>query len=91
MRKYLNACVLALALSACGSGTVVKERIVKVSVPVSQPCVVGIKPEKVASLKEKYPDWYDKSPKQKAELAAMQALERQSHGDQLEAATSACQ
>ena len=89
MRKIISIAAL-FALSACGTGTVVKERIVKVSVPVSQPCIIGERPAAILSLKEKYPDWYEKSPKQQAELFAIHLVEKDAYGISLFAVTSAC-
>lgn len=91
-------CVLSLA--ACG-GTVVQERPVSVNIPLPQPCVEGTRPAKVATLKQKYSDeqWppagAPKGPngmdiKQKSAAMGKQAIENREHGEDLDAATSAC-
>lgn len=80
----------ALALAACGGGTVVENRPEVVKVPVTVPCVSGERPAAPESLKAKHPDWESYSVKQKAEYAAAQALRHQSYGQELDAATSAC-
>lgn len=86
----LSLLLLALLLSACGPRVIYKDRVQTVSVPVSTPCVSGTRPEPVKPLKEKYPDWYEKSPKQQAELFAMHAIEQANYALSLNAATSAC-
>ena len=80
----------ALALAACGGGTVIENRPEVVKVPVTVPCVASERPAAPESLKEKHPDWAGYSVKQKAEYAAAQALRHQSYGQELNAATGAC-
>lgn len=87
----LSILFIALMLSACSPRVIYKDRVQTVSVPVTTPCVSGERPATVKSLKEKYPDWYEKSPKQQAELFALQVIEQNSYGITLDAATSACQ
>lgn len=82
--------ILAFVLAACGPRVIYKDRVETVSVPVLQPCVSGPRPDPVKTLREKYPDWYEKSPKQQAELLAMQIIEHANHSVTLNAATSAC-
>jgi hypothetical protein len=88
MRNVISIAAL-LALSACG-GTIVQDRPVTVKVPVTVPCVSGERPAAVSSLKTNQPDWYGLSVKQKAELAAAQALRHKSYGEAENAVTSAC-
>jgi hypothetical protein len=70
---------------------VVQDRPTVVKVPVTVPCVSGERPLAIIPLKEQYPDWQDKTPKQKAELVAAQALHHKSYGQELGAATGACE
>lgn len=88
------AVVLAMvvfALAGCTTRTVYKDRPVNVSVPVAQPCA-GERPATVATLRERYGDaqWQAMDARQKAAAVGMQALDRQTYGEQLEAATAAC-
>lgn len=88
MRKLL---ILALfSLTACGP-TVVKDRPVRVNVPVTQPCATT-RPEPPLILKQAYPDaqWAEMDVKMKAAAVGRQTLLRQSYGEQLYAATAAC-
>lgn len=79
-----------MILTACGTGTVIQDRVQTVSVPVTVPCVSGERPAPVESLESKHPDLYEKSLKQKAELAAAQAGRHKNYGQELNAATLAC-
>lgn len=88
MRLFLL--IFTLLLAGCQSRVIYKDRVVTVTKPVATPCVSGERPPAVKSLKEKYPDWYEKSPKQQAELFALQVIEENSYGKLLDAATSAC-
>lgn len=81
------ACLALLCLSACGH--TVQDRPVSVSVPVPQPCA-GQRPAEVIALRDKTPDWDQLDVRQKAALVAKQGLERQTYGEQLNAATAAC-
>lgn len=84
--------VMAGALAACGNpGTIVRDRPVEVRVPVPQPCA-SERPAKVVPLKEKIPreQWDERDVRQKAAAVAAQALEHQTYGEQLDAATAAC-
>ena len=83
--------IAALSLSACNSPVVVKDRPQIVSKPVTVPCVSGKRPDAVPSLKQQHPDWYSYTPKQKTEYAAAQGLRHQSYGQEVNAATGACQ
>jgi len=87
MLKY--ALIPLLFLTGCGS-TVVQDRPTKVSVPVTVPCVSGVRPEAVASLKELHPDWDKYSFKQKTEYFAVWALQNRNYGQGLASATGAC-
>ena len=87
--KYPIA-AFGLVLASCGQGTVIQDRPVSVSVPVTVPCVAGERPAPPESLKSKHPGWNSYSVKQKAEYAAAQALRHQSYGQELNAATGAC-
>jgi len=88
--KYAPLAMIAL-LCACGGSTVVENKPVRVSIPVTIPCVSGERPTPVDPLKSAHPDWFGYTPKQKAEYAAAQALRHQSYGQELNAATGACQ
>lgn len=90
MHKALSIALVGL-LAACGGSTVVENRPEVVKVPVTVPCVSGERPAAPVALKEGHPDWYGYSVKQKAEYAAAQALRHQSYGQELNAATGACQ
>ncbi len=85
----MRSLILILALTGCG-GTVVKERIVTVNVPVSVPCRSGDNPAAVASLKSQHPRWAGYTVKQKAALVAAQALAHKSYGQGVTAVTSGC-
>lgn len=88
MLKY--ALIPMLLLAGCGS-TVVQDRPPpRVSVPVTVPCVSGVRPEVIESLKAKHPNWESYSFKQKTEYFAVWALENRNYGQALEAATGAC-
>lgn len=91
MRSILLAVLIAPALAACPSPTIVKDRVETVSVPVIQKCAAD-KPAPVPPLRDRIDAaaWEALSLKQKAETTAAQGLRRLSHGDALAAATSAC-
>jgi hypothetical protein len=89
--RHLISATLLLALAACGSGVTVQERPVRVSVPVTVPCVSGERPAEVTPLKQQPLDWSGYTVKQKAELAGAQALRHKSYGSALQASTGACQ
>ena len=88
----LFSCVSALGGCAQRSQPAA-ERIVRVSVPVTVPCVSGKRPDAVPPLSVAIPraQWEGLSPKQKSEAVAAQALRHQNRADALEAATGACQ
>lgn len=88
--KYAYIPLIAL-LGACGGPVIIKDKPTRVSVPVTVPCVSGERPAQPQPLKDRRPDWYSLTPKQKAEIAAAQALRHQSYGQALNAATGACQ
>ena len=90
MRKALSIALVGV-LGACGGSAVVENRPERVSIPVTVPCVSGERPSAPEILKAKHPDWAGYSVKQKAEYAAAQALRHQSYGQELNAATGACQ
>jgi hypothetical protein len=87
----MRGVLLVFALYGCAGGVVVQDRPQAVSVPVTVPCVAGARPAAVTAMKAAHPDWYDKSVKQKAEIAAAQALRHKNYGAAVNAATSACQ
>lgn len=91
--KYstLLLATLLTALTACGGRTVSDDKPTIVKVPVTVPCVEGERPKAPESLKSQHPNWFQYTPKQKAEYAAAQALKHQSYGQELHAATGACQ
>lgn len=85
--------VLLALLTGCGGGVVVKDRVVTVIKPVVQPCVEGPRPEPITPLKERVDKdtWYKGlDAAQKSAYIAAQGLDRQTYGEQLAAATSAC-
>lgn len=79
----------AAALSACSTAKPVQDRPVIVNVPVSQPCV-GERPLPPTPLARAY-NWDAMDVRQKAAAVAKQALEWQTYGEQLNAATGACE
>lgn len=81
-----------LALSACSSGTVVTEKVERVSVPVAVGCVSGERPAMVAPLKERFTadQWAALTPKQKSANVAAQGLKHQNRAQMLDSATGAC-
>lgn len=81
---------LNVLLAGCGS-TVVKDRPVRVNVPVVQPCV-GQRPDPVPTLKQAYPDsvWRSMDARQKAAAVALHAGKLRAYGEQLDAATASC-
>jgi hypothetical protein len=87
------ALALVVALAGCESaGTIVRDRPVEVKVPVFTPCVAGPRPAKVRPLKEELApaEWQRLDVRQKAAAAGRKGLERQTYGEQLNAATGAC-
>lgn len=86
-------CVLVLlvaAVTACATpAPIYRDRPVPVNVPVLQPCA-GARPLPVTPLKDKTPDWDSLDVRQKAALVGKQGLDRQTYGEQLNAATAAC-
>lgn len=82
---------IALMLSACSPRVIYKDRVETVSKPVTVACVSGERPVEPKAPKERYADWYDKSPKQQAELMMIYTLELYNYGKALDASTSACQ
>ena len=89
--KTIGIASALLLLSGCG-GTVYKDRIVKVSVPVAQPCASD-RPAPVSSLKEDYTDtdWQAMDVRQKSAAVGKKGLDRLAYGENLDAATGACQ
>lgn len=79
---------LLIGLSAC-SAPVVKDRPVRVAVPVPQPCA-GARPAPVVPLKDQPIDWRSLDVKQKAARVGKQGLDHKTYGEQLGAATAAC-
>lgn len=82
--------IAALALSACGS-SVVRDRPATLKVPVAQPCATA-RPTQPLPLKTAYPDsqWGGMDVRQKAAAVGKQALDWQTYGEQINAATAAC-
>ena len=78
-----------LALSACSGSPVVKDRAVTVNMPVAQPCA-GERPSPPVPLSRIFPQWDGFDVRQKAAAVGKQALEWQTYGEQLHAATAAC-
>lgn len=78
-------------LAACGPRVVTKETIKTVSVPVVQKCA-SERPEAVNPISSTFTaeQWDALSHKQRAEIAAAQALARLNYSAALEAATGAC-
>lgn len=82
--------IVAIALlGGCQTRVIYRDRPVEVKVPVSVPCAT-VRPAKVVALKEKTPDWESNDVRQKAAHVSKQGLERQTYGEQLDAATAAC-
>lgn len=80
---------LALAgLTACGK-TVTQDRPVTVKVPVPVACALE-RPARPENLKARTPDWDMLDVRQKAAWVGRQALDWQTYGEQLDAATGAC-
>lgn len=87
-----HALILALtALTACSSPSVVKDRPVRVAVPVAQSCALQ-RPVPVASLATLYPDdvWNAMDVKMKSAAVGKWALDLLTYSEQLHAATAAC-
>jgi len=86
--------VVGLALSSLTACTkpIVQDRPVTVRVPVVQPCALP-RPTAPASLKQAYPDadWSEMDTRQKAAAVGKWALEQQTYGRQLGAATGGCE
>jgi len=78
----------ALLLASCGS-TVVKDRPVRVEVPVTVPCALE-RPQKPVPLVEQTPGWDSLDVRQKAAAVGKWALELLTYSEQLEAATAGC-
>lgn len=85
--KYILP-LAALALAGCG-GTIYEDRPLTVKVPVPVDCATE-RPIKPVPLKDKVPDWVELDVRQKAAHVGSQALEWQTYGEQLDAATAAC-
>lgn len=84
--------LLPLALAGCAhDAPIVRDRPERVSVPVIQKCA-SERPTPVVPMNQRItPEaWEAMSPKQRAETAAAQGLDRMSHADALNAATAAC-
>lgn len=79
-----------LTTMGCG-GTVIEDRTVLVDVAIPQPCA-GPRPAVVRPLKEQFPpeEWKARDVRQKAAAVGKQGLDRQTFGEQLDAATAAC-
>lgn len=91
MNKLLTIALCGM-LAGCGGKTIVKDVPVRVSVPVVQPCA-GIRPEVVSTLRDRYSDdqWRAMDVRQKAAAVSQVALELRTYGEQLNAATGACE
>ena len=88
--KY--ALILPLvALSACQSTPIYRDRVQTVNVPVSVPCATT-RPAPVTPLADRYTDeqWQSLDVRQKAAAVGRQSLDRMTYGEQLHAATGAC-
>ena len=81
----------ALMLGGCASKIVTRNVPVEVRVPVAQPCATE-RPAKVAALKDRIDDrqWRSMDVRQKSAAVGRQALDRQTYGEALDAATAAC-
>lgn len=86
-----HAIAIVLLLGGCSSGTIVKERVQRVNVPVAQECATE-RPDKVTTLKQDYTDaeWSAMDARQKAAAVGRKGLERLAYGESLDAATGAC-
>lgn len=87
--KYF-ALIAAVALAGCSSNPVYQDRPVTVKVPVTVPCTTP-RPVQPVPIKEKTPDWNSLDVRQKAAHVGKQGLEWQTYGQELNAATAACQ
>lgn len=91
MRRTILFPLVSLALAACG-GTVTKEKIEHINVPVIQPCVTGPEVAKTPPLNSQYSDeeWKALTPKQKAAIVAGQGLKHQNEATLIRANSSSC-
>lgn len=81
--------LMYLLLAACGS-TVVKDRPVRVNVPVPQPCALE-RPEPPELLKNQGGlNWSELDVRQKAAAVGKQAVDWMTYADKLKAATAGC-
>lgn len=86
------ASLALVALTACQTPLPIKViEPVEVLVPVAQPCALP-RPAPVEPLQRQYgaDAWEALDVRQKAALVAAQGLDRQTYGEQLDAATAAC-
>lgn len=84
--------IVAAILAGCSARqSIIEERIVRVSKPVTVPCATT-RPAAVAPLKEQFPpvQWKGMDVSQKAAAVAHKGLERQTYGEKLNAATAGC-
>lgn len=91
MTAQKTTLIFALLLSGCGTA-VVKDRVQTVSVPVPQACTTE-RPAPVSTLKQDYTDeqWNALDVRQKAAAVGRKGLEHKAYGEDLNAATGACQ
>lgn len=78
----------SLTLTACAPKVITRDQPVRVAVPVVQPCTLT-RPTPPAPLNQRA-DWDTLDVRQKAALVGKQALDWQTYGEQLNAATGAC-
>lgn len=82
--------VATIIAAACSPRVIYKDRIVEVSVPVTQPCATE-RPAPVPTLKQAYPDWSTMDVRQKAAAVGKQAMDLRGYGERLDAATGGCE
>jgi hypothetical protein len=92
--KNILACLILLTTTAC-AGTVVKDRVVEVSIPVVQDCVAETgRPAKPITFEKQITDlglnWEEMDVKQKSAATGVWAFSWVDYGQDLHAATGAC-
>lgn len=84
-------CLSGFVVGCAKQGPIYRDRPVEVLVPVAQVCA-STRPAKVPALRDTLPrqEWDKRDVRQKAATIGKQALDRQTYGEQLDAATGAC-
>jgi hypothetical protein len=86
--KYLF--ILPLLLSGCA--TTIRDRVTEVKVPVSSPCVRGVRPTEIKPLRDQYTkaQWKALGTDQREKLLLSNGMNRKVFGDKLVVATTGC-